>query len=155
MKKTLSIVIIIIILILISMMAFGVLNQKEEVEKMNDRERILEEEQVPTRTIEVKHQFKDSAHTFVGTIDLPTPCHGLETVVKEDEGLYEIGFMILPPADDVMCAQVVTPTPYSVTVSVPEDASFIMTVDGEVVNVNQFEVPPAQDINNYDILIKG
>jgi len=158
MKKTLSIVIFVVLLIIIILMYFGVKNQKQEVVKISEREQIQEQNTVaPKKTLTVKHQYRDGAHTYVGSIDIPSPCHTLSTDVTQnnEENTAVVKLVIKQPVADALCAQVITPTPFEVTFKTPENREVFFTVDGAAVNINQFEVPPAQKIDTADLYIKG
>jgi len=114
---------------------------------------VREEEQRPEKTITFKHQYKDGVHTFVGTIDTPTPCYDVSAAIVTAD-LPEIRIETQPTSDDV-CVQVITDHEFTVTHTGSADMSFIATLNGEPVNINQFEVDPEQDINEVDLFIKG
>lgn len=108
---------------------------------------------LPTKTIQVKHQYKDGVHTFMGVVETPTPCYDITTVVLPGE-VPEIKIMTKAQAD-TMCAQVITEKQFTVRFTGPEDTQFLTTVDNEPVNMNQFDIDPDVDIETVEILIKG
>ncbi len=78
--------------------------------------------------------FASGTHTLVGEIALPTPCHELSWEVTVAESFPEqvtIAFSTTP--GDGMCAQVLTPAPFSVTVAASADATFSALFNGEPV----------------------
>ena len=44
---------------------------------------------------------------------------------------------------------------YKTSFEGPEDLQFLATLNGEPVNLNQFEIPADQDIDAVEIFIKG
>jgi uncharacterized protein YneF (UPF0154 family) len=122
---------------------------------------IIEEVSAPINTeplpiIDIKEQYKDSTYTFVGTIDVPTPCHSLTTSVNPiSEGLYEIVITTVSPQEDIMCAQVITPKQYSVSFEAPADIEVIATIDGVLHELSRFVIPEGADISTFELYIKG
>jgi hypothetical protein len=119
-------------------------------------------EQIPTPIedvlpiVDIKEQYKDSTYTFVGSVDLPTPCHSVEAKVNQiSDPLYEIEVTILPPAPDVMCAQVITPRQYSVSFQAPEEITVFANINGVIHELSRFVVPEGENINTFELYIKG
>ena len=158
MKKILSIIILIVLLVVVAMMFFGVKKQKEQVVKITERERVSEEQQVESRdSITVKHQFRNGMHTYVGSIDIPSPCHTAEisTQYNSEDNSVLVDMVVKPPVADAVCAQVITPTPFEITFDAPENAEVFFMLNGDMLIVNQYEVPPAQNIDSVDLYFKG
>lgn len=142
-----------IIIVLGLLVTYFVTKQKPAVEQ-TPREAALEEMAVmPTTTVNVKHQYKDGVHTFAGAIETPTPCYDARAIIVSGD-VNEIQVTTEPQPVEV-CAQVLSEKPFMVTHTSPADAQFLMTVNGELVNMNQFDIDPDIDINTVDILIKG
>jgi len=126
--------------------------QKNLVEE--ERQTLLEQElQKPSITLNTKYQFKDSKHTFVGSIELPTPCHTISSqIVKEGE---QIILDIQTKTDAEMCAQVVTSKEFRITFDGNAEDQIIARLDGELVNLNITEVDPSKNIDDVKIFYKG
>jgi len=78
--------------------------------------------------------FASGTHTLVGELALPTPCHELSWEVVVAESFPEqvtIAFSTTP--GDGMCAQVLTPAPFTVTVAASADATFSALLNGDPV----------------------
>lgn len=108
--------------------------------------------------VNVRHQFKDGAHTFVGEIDMPTPCDllnadGVVTIREPERDLLELQFTVVNEAD--VCAQVITPARFKVTVGAGEDAEISATWNSAFVRLNIIEVGPEEDIDSFEVYFKG
>jgi hypothetical protein len=110
----------------------------------------------PIQTINVKHQFKAGIHTYAGSIDFPTPCQSLTTVASANPnspGNYILSFTTT--GANSTCAQVVTTRPFKVSFTAPVSAKIIGTLDGNPVRLNIFEVGANDNLDTYNINIKG
>jgi len=87
--------------------------------------------------ITAKHQFIDGRHIVAGEIDLPTPCHLLNTQVQVAKSLPE---------------QVTIN--FSAT-STGEDASIKATWNGQKATLNLVPVAPGESIEDFEVFIKG
>lgn len=83
------------------------------------------------------HYFSDGVHVIAGSIDLPSPCYNLETDVRVAESFPEqVTVAFTSDVDeDLMCAQVITPTDYYVEVEASEEARFNAEFNGERVDL--------------------
>lgn len=156
MQKTTITIIGVIVLILIAAALYASFTTKTTVP--TDREQAIKnDENEPDTTINVKHQYKDSEHAFVGLLDLPTPCHSFNAEVQSSENNHRanIALTITPPAEGVMCAQVIAPKTFKVTHKGAEDMPFTATLNGEIVKLNVFEVGEDEDIDTVELFIKG
>ena len=113
-------------------------------------------EEAQGEIVTAKHEFADGVHTIAGSMDLPTPCHQLRTEAATSTAGAQtevvIDFEVVEPAPDTVCAQVITPTPFSVSVAAPEDAVFSATRNGDGVVLNLVEVPEGEDIETFEYL---
>lgn len=108
--------------------------------------------QVFEKTLDVKYQFKDGTHVFMGEVESPTPCHQVSAQIFPGE-IAELNIEIKDSGN--ICAQVVTNIPYKVSFSAPENQKFSAKLNGQPVNLNLFKVDPDLDINSVEIFIKG
>ncbi|MEY2640955.1 MAG: hypothetical protein RL150_348 [Candidatus Parcubacteria bacterium] len=118
------------------------------------REEMIEElASTPTTTVMVKHQYKDGVHTFAGVVETPTPCYDTRAIIVSGD-VNEIQIRTEEQAVEV-CAQTVTDQPFKVSHQSAPDARFLMTLNGELVNMNQFDIDADVDIDTVEVLIKG
>ncbi len=114
------------------------------------------EEQFPGEIVNTKHQFMNGKHTYVGVFELPNPCTSLSYDVVRDTlnpSRVELNFKTMDAGEG--CAQVITPKPFKVTFDAPEKITVIVTRDGKSVKFNLFEVPAKENIDTFEIEIKG
>ena len=108
------------------------------------------------QTINVKHQFKNGVHTFAGEIDLPTPCHTLAyNVVKDSTNTKAFNLVFSATAGISPCAQVITAKAFKLAFEGPIDATFLATLNGGKLRLNIFEVKAGEDLDSFNIYIKG
>ncbi len=117
---------------------------------------INDEATFPAQKIELKEQYKGSTYTFVGTLELPTPCHTLEqSVNKISDTEYQIEINTIDPKKDIVCAQVITPKSYKVSFEAGADIDVSIRINGVVYQTNRFIVPSDVNIDSYTLDIKG
>lgn len=106
--------------------------------------------------VNVKHQYKGGRHTYVGSIDLPTPCHSLTSTYNKDTNSttgYTLVFTSSSTAE--MCAQVITSKPFKLSFDAVENILISGTLNGKKLRLNLFEVPLNQDLDSFNVNIKG
>lgn len=105
--------------------------------------------------VQVKHQYADGTHTYVGSIDLPSACYSLESnSAMTGETAATINLTTTMSAEEV-CAQVVTTRDFRVQIDGPENLTVSGMLNGRPVELNLFEVPADEDIDEFEINIKG
>lgn len=108
------------------------------------------------RTLTAMHQYKDGIHTIAGTLEVPTPCHRLATepfFVGTEREAVEIRFTT--STQDEMCAQVITEARYKTAFEGPENIRITGALDGEQINLNLVPVPQGQDLDTFEVFLKG
>jgi hypothetical protein len=109
-----------------------------------------------TRTITAMHQYKDGVHTIAGSVELPTPCYRLFTepfFVGDTKDEVEIRFTTA--TEDTTCAQALTPVRFKVTFDAPESVHMTATWDGTPASLNLVPVREGQDLDSYELEVKG
>lgn len=151
-KNIIYIVILAIIVILLALIATTVKTE----DKPSAREEAMEADRSrPETTINVKHQYKEGEHVFVGTFDLPTPCHGYNAEIVDGD-VPTIALTTIPPEEGTTCVQVIEEVAFKVSYSSDNpNQEFYGTLDGEPVVLNIFELSAGEDIDSLDLYIKG
>ncbi len=119
---------------------------------------IKKEEGYVPRIINAKHQFKNNIHTVAGEVELPTPCYLLETesfvkVREPAKDIATIRFTTVNNSD--ICAEVITPGRFKETFGAGEDAEINATWNNKPVLLNLIEVSPEEDLDKFELFIKG
>lgn len=114
----------------------------------------------PAQIIDIKHQFKNGTHNYAGIIDLPNPCYSLSSkIISIDSPLTNTSSFqidLISKNSDQMCADVMTPTYFKLIITGQSKVSLLKgTFNSKPIKFNVFEVPENEDIDNYDIYIKG
>lgn len=105
-------------------------------------------------TIPVKHQYKDGEHRFIGTLELPSPCHSYSAEI-EDGVVPNIALTISDPAEGQMCGQVIVDRTFDVRHVSPRETIFTASLNNEPVILNIFEVAADENIETIDLYLKG
>ena len=109
--------------------------------------------------VEIKEQYKDSTYTFGGTVDVPTPCHSLATKTnKVSETKYLIIVDTISPKQGVVCAQgaqVISQKSYKVSFEAPANIEVTVIIDGVEYQTNRFLVPLNENIDLFQLEVKG
>lgn len=113
-------------------------------------------------TLAIEHGFFGGLHLYRGTIDLPTPCHTIAIESRVAESFPEqITLAITTRERQGVCAQVVTPTPFSTTVQASREARVSATLNGAPVQLQLEEMravvtfPDLTQTLKSPLLIKG
>lgn len=153
---TKKIVIIIVLIVLLGGFAFFV--DKRNTENLN-RQNLeqTEEESEFTVPLAVKYQYRDGVHTFVGDIELPSNCYNYNAVIEdgEDDSTKNLAIDYERNKDVEVCAQVITTANYRISYEGPEDLKFKAFVNGEARRLNIFEIPEGENIDEFELFIKG
>jgi len=107
--------------------------------------------------INAKHQYRGGKHIYAGELDLPTPCHLLQSDVIRDPSnpsIIEIEFTSVYEGTDA-CIQVITPRPFKVTFDAPKEIGLKVRYNGKPIRLNIFEVPESENLDLFDINVKG
>jgi len=115
-----------------------------------------EEENETVQIIQTKHQYKNGTHTYVGEINLPTPCDVLNHEVVPAVGSttsFSIAFTTSNTSD--VCAQVITPRAFKVVFKAGESIQVSATLNGAPLRLNIFEVGQEEDLDTFEVFIKG
>lgn len=152
MKKTIITIVSLIVLLAVVLYGYEFIFKKPVIESPT----IDQTEEFPQEALEVKEQYKDSKFTFVGTIPVPTPCHTLTSKVNMvAPGAYQIELTTVPPKEGIMCAQVITDKTFKVVFAAPEDALVTAIIDGVPYELNRFTIPDGENIDTFELMIKG
>jgi len=124
--------------------------QVENGEEVDDRLGYIER-------IDAVHFYEDGTHTFVGEIDMPTPCDLLDVSGVVMESFPEqilLEFEVISEDAD-LCAQVITPQRFMVEVAASEEATVEATLMGRSVELNLHEPQPGETPDDFELFIKG
>jgi hypothetical protein len=106
--------------------------------------------------VTAKHAYRNGVHTIAGEVPLPTPCHLLtsEAIVSPDKKqvLLQLHSSV---KEGEMCAQVITNARFKVTAKALEKATIIATLNGQQVTLNLIEAGASEDLDAFDLYIKG
>ncbi len=144
----------VVVAVIFLVSAFAYNKNQTKIQVQDSRQDVIEQETSrPTETLNVKYQHKNGRNIFVGSVMVPTPCHTITSAIVTKDTTHEI--VLTTKASDQVCAQVLTEKMFKVELNGTPDDDFIATLNGEVVNLNVFEIPASEDIDAIEIFIKG
>ena len=110
----------------------------------------------PRTVITAKHAYRKGEHIIVGELPLPTPCHILETkgIASADKKHIFIEFISSIKTGET-CVQTITPARFRTTVAGDKNAVVSATLNGKEVTLNLIEAGPNEDLENFELYIKG
>ncbi len=155
-KRTIILVVTLFILIVAGMFFYAYL-KREEITKLPVT--ITEEETIAypnVDRIDAKHYFIDGKHTFVGEVQLPTPCDLLEVdaqVMESDPEQIRLNFKVINNAET--CAQVVTAQRFMVSATASVDAVASAMFMGREVPLNLIPAAAGETPEEFELFIKG
>ena len=106
--------------------------------------------------ITAKHAYKTDKHIIAGEVPLPTPCDILEAsaIASADKKSVIVQLLSSVKTGEV-CAQVITPARFKVTITADKNAKFSATFNGQPVTLNLIEAGPNENLDNFELYIKG
>lgn len=106
--------------------------------------------------VTAKHAYRNGMHIIAGEIPLPSPCHILESAgsasADKDHVFVE---MVSSVKTEEMCAQVITPARFKVSMKANKDAIISGTLNGKEIILNLIEAGPNENLDNFELYIKG
>jgi|AntRauTorckE6833_2_1112554.scaffolds.fasta_scaffold00138_7 hypothetical protein len=155
-KKTWGSVVFLIIIAFVFVIIYSN-NKVDKIDEKFEREQAKEDLVLaPKTTINIKHQYKDGTHTYIGNFTTPTPCHLHDTNILKpiDDEPYVIEITHEPSPEEI-CVQVITDKEFRISFEAEENIDVIASINGETVNLNIFEVSDSQSLEEFDFLNKG
>lgn len=157
-KRTVLLFIALFVIVIGGMFTFAYLKKVEvEVPQPSPPQVDAASSSVPYASrVDAKHFFIDGVHTFVGVIDMPTPCDLLSAQSRVMESFPEqvvIDFTVINNAES--CVQVVTPQRFKVSAAASKDASISATWKGQPVELNLIPAGKDEVPEDFELFIKG
>ena len=107
-------------------------------------------------TVTAKHAYQNGKHIIAGEVPMPTPCHILDSkAVASQDKKQVLVTLVSSVKTGETCAQVITPARFKLTVSALKDAKFTATLNGQEITLSLIEAGPNEDLDKFDLYIKG
>lgn len=110
----------------------------------------------PQTVITAKHAYQAGAHIVAGEVPLPSACDILETnaVASADKKQVLIQFVSSIKSGE-KCPPDVTPARFKVSVKADKNAVLTATLNGQTISLNLIEAGPNENLDNFELYIKG
>lgn len=152
-KRIIIIAVLILVLLAITFVSQTLPSKEAEAPLINQEE----QEDAFVEPLTIKHQYKDGMHTFVGDIELPTPCYAYNAFIEDtdDEKVKNIVVEYQKDENIDSCVQVITTANFRIAYEGPEDLQFNLLENGQPRRLNMYEIPDHVDIDQFEIFLKG
>lgn len=106
--------------------------------------------------INAKHSFKNGKHIVAGEIEVPTPCHSLsvDTLFRESNP-EQVTLVFGTKSDADVCAQVISSRRFKIEFNANQNAIIRATFNGKEAILNLIEAGPNENLEDFDIYLKG
>lgn len=152
MKKTIITIISLLVVLLVFLYGYEFVFKKPIIESPT----ISKDTDLYVPTTELKEQYKDSVYTFVGNIQVPTPCHTIQSKVNViADSTYQIEVITVPPVAGTICAEVITNKTYKVSFEAGKNITVTSRINGIEYKTNRFVIPLDKNIDTFNLEIKG
>ena len=110
----------------------------------------------PKTTVTAKHAYQNGLHIIAGEVPLPTPCHILEASGTASADKKQV-FVQLASSIKTgeTCAESITPARFKITVKAPSSAKISATLNGQEIILNLIEAGQDENLDNFELYIKG
>ncbi|MEO8637632.1 MAG: hypothetical protein ABI430_01890 [Candidatus Taylorbacteria bacterium] len=155
-KKIVAIVLAVLAVALIAGGFYYSYRANHKTEVFNPALESTRGEETTAQTIDVKHQFKNGIHTFAGEISLPTPCDLVEAEAQKNATeANKISLVFTSTNTTEVCKQIVSARRWKTSITMSKDATVSGTLNGSPLILNIFEVPEGENLDTFEIDIKG
>lgn len=110
----------------------------------------------PQTVITAKHVYQNGAHIVAGEVPLPTLCDILDTtaVASTDKKQVVVQFVSSIRSGE-RCDAEITPARFKVSAKANKSATISATLNGLPVTLNLIEAGPNENLDNFELYIKG
>jgi hypothetical protein len=158
-KRTIVLFVTLFSLIVLGMFVFAFLSKSEKTTSKESGPEIIETATpgyLDITRITAKHFYLDGKHTFVGEIEVPTPCDLVDVNGTVDGQAGEsvlLNFIIINNSPD--CEQRITSQRFLVEVNAPETVTILATFMGRSIELNLVPPTPGETPDSFELFIKG
>ena len=156
-RRSIILIVTLFVLVVVGMFSYAYIKKAETTTE--EPVVTVEEEEVmypDINRITAKHYFIDGKHTFVGEVELPTPCDLLEVdsvVMESFPEQIQLNFNVINNAE--ACAQVITSQRFLVSAEASEEASVSATFMGRDIELNLVPASEGETPEEFELFIKG
>lgn len=157
-KRTIILIITVFVLIVAGMFTFAYL-KKTELAEPTAMPTNVEEIETPYASItriDAKHFFINGKHTFVGSVEVPTPCDLLTAESEVRESMpeqVELKFSIINNSEN--CVQAITDMRFKVEANASKEAVITASFMGRKVELNLIPAQSGETPDEFELYIKG
>jgi hypothetical protein len=144
-RRTIVLTVFVFVLIIIGMFTFTGLMKKEA--KVDEVPQVIVEESLP---------YSNGLHTYVGELEMPTPCDLVEAKSTIRESLPEqvtLDFTVINNSQN--CTQVITSQRFLVEAKASKEATTRAFFMGREVILNLIPALPGESPLDFELFIKG
>ena len=156
-RRTIVLIIVVFVLIIVGMFVFTSLMKEEVMVNIAPEENAIETAPYPNiNRIDAKQYIINGLHTFVGEIEMPTPCDLVDVNSQVRESFPEqiqLDFTVINNSEG--CLDSITSQRFLVEARASESASASATFMGRPIELNLFPAAKGELPENFELFIKG
>lgn len=146
----------IVIVAILSITLYWQFGGSQKAQVIDSQQKTSSQTTEEKRIITALHQYKNGTHIIAGQADVPTPCHVLsQTVSVTGTTPKQATIAFVASTGDDFCAQVITSSRFKMEFSAPEDVVVSATWNGSPVQLNLIPASSTDDLENFEVFIKG
>jgi len=107
-------------------------------------------------TVTARHAYRNGAHIILGEVPLPTACHILEafgTLLADTKQVFVELVSSIKTGET--CLGNITPARFKVSVKARENTKITATLNGQEIILNLIEAGADENLDNFELYIKG
>ena len=107
--------------------------------------------------ITAKHAYKAGKHIVAGEVPLPTPCDVLDTtaIASADKKSVIVQITSSVKTGEVCALLMNPPARFKISFAADKSAKITATFNGQPVTLNLIEAGPNENLDNFELYIKG
>lgn len=157
-KRTIILVVVLFGLIVLGMFTFAYLKKVEisEGPKVSAPAPLPQDTYSDITRITAKHFIQNGKHTFVGDIEMPTPCDLVDVNSTVNKSLPEeiiLNFKVINNSND--CEQMITSQRFVVEAQASPEAKVSAMFMGRAVELNLIPAAKGESPEEFELFIKG
>ena len=105
--------------------------------------------------VTAKHAYLNGEHILAGEIPLPTPCHILDVKAIATDKKHITVVLNSSIKTGETCEASIVPARFKVSIKGDKSAKINATLNGIAVVLNLIEASPGEDLDNFELYLKG
>lgn len=142
----------IFLLIVAGMFTYASLRSKEIKDDLPIEDTVTVDPYSYVTRVDAMHFYTDGAHTYVGELQMPTPCDLLTSELVVDGEAAVLKFDVINTSSD--CEKISTTARFMASVEASANIIFTAEFRGRPITLNSIEAPESATLETFELYIK-